>query len=295
MSPDSWELQQNFPLTDFSTMERRRTQVLLMESRIQRFYKASNFSTDWSITTEKWCLPMLFPDCNIHFLKYTQELQQTVFKFNNIEAMPVRPQPAADRSSHSNYELDSHCHHSKLSYNLAIYGMPNSMAWASGTDVINDLLAKPFYKQQEPLRLDHTEFRTHFTWQLATVGGSPATVILELVYASAKDRLFGRSPTEVTLSMRLFANSTQLAINHAEGLIEYLRYDAPSRFSTVAEVCAAFFVSVIVAVLFGFAYKRYACGHCCARKADQGDVEMDDIHLYQCVDQPAFFRCPNVL
>jgi len=147
MHPDSWELQQNFPLADFSTMDKRRAQVHLLDSRIRRFYEASNISTDWAITVEHWCLPTLFPDCSSHFLKYTSEWQQAVLKFNNLKTMLVKPQPAPGHTGNSKFELDSHCHHWKLSYNLAINGVPDSSTWSSGTDVINGMLAKPFYKK----------------------------------------------------------------------------------------------------------------------------------------------------
>jgi len=291
INPDSWELQQNFPISDFSSMERRRAQVLLMDSRIRRFYDSSNISTDWSITVEKWCLPLLYPDCSSHFLKYIHESHTAILKFNNVGPMTVRPQPDKDRNSHSKFELDGHCLHSKLSYNLAIGDVPTTSAWTSGTDVINPLLATPFYKRNEPLHLKHTEFRTHYSWQLPAVGGSPAVVILELVYASAQDRLYGRTPTDVTLSTRLVANTTLLAINHAEGLIEYLRYGSPSRFSGPGQMCTAFFLGAVALVLFGVAYNNYALSHCWARPATSTCIPTtDDLHLYHCIDQPTVFR-----
>jgi len=119
-------------------------------------------------------------------------------------------------------------------------------------------------------------------------------VILELVYASSADRLFGRRPTEVTLSTRLHAKTTPLAINHAEGLIEYLRFGSYSRFSGTGNVCAALFVCLLAFVAFGFAYKRYALGHCWAQKAGDVSPAGDELYFYQCVDHPTIFRCPNV-
>jgi len=268
-----------------------------MDSQIRQFYNASKINTDWSLTVEHWCLPLLFPDCQTHFLKYTHELHQAIFKFNNIGALTVRPEPASDSSSQSMFELDSHCMHSKLSYNLAINGVPNSSAWTSGTNSVNALLAKPFYKRDEPLRLKMTEFRTHYTWQLPDVGGSPAVLVLELVYGSSADRLFGRSPTEVTLSTRLLAKSTPLAINHAEGLIEYLRYGADSGTPSFSGIATGLLIGVFAMGFFGIAYSHYAGGGgCCGTRStvDPRCPTQDDLHMYQCVDQPTVFRFPNV-
>jgi uncharacterized membrane protein YidH (DUF202 family) len=293
--PDSWELQQQFPLADFSSMEQRQAQVLLMDSRIRRFYKSSNITTDWSVTVEHWCLPSLFQDCSKHFLKYTRESHQAVIKVNNVGATTALPKPGLNHSSRSKFELDSHCHHSKLSYNLQINSVPNTMDWASGTDAVNALLAKPFYKRTQPLSLKHTEFRTHYKWLLSDVGGSPAIVILELVYASAADRLFGRAPTEVTLSARLYAKSTQLAINHAEGLIEYLRYaaSAGSRFSGIGRTCIVLLAVVLALLGLGIAYRNYAAGHCWEWTKVDTSSRTVDCHLYQNLDNPTIFRSEN--
>jgi len=114
-------------------------------------------------------------------------------------------------------------------------------------------------------------------------------VILELCYVSEEDRVFGRNPNQVQLSIRLYANTTLLAIKHAEGLIEYLRHGAPSSFSNMSGKGVALIVGTLVVMIFGFAYVKYWAPQkdagCCAK--------LDDLHLYRSVDQPTIFRLPN--
>jgi hypothetical protein len=252
MHPNSWELQATLPFSDFSNMQQRQSQAARLESRIRRFYEVSNIEVDWSKTVERYCLPSLFPDCDTHFIKHIVESHQVILKFNNANTMHMRPQAAPNLKNQSKLEVDSHCSFSKLCYELKIDGAPTTSPWTSA-DLLNGLLAKPFYKKREPLLLNKTGFRTNYKYKLHGVGGSDADASLQLEYSSEKDRAFGENPIKVELSVRLGVDATFLAIRHAEGLLESLLEEDSG-------ISAVYFV-VIVVVIFACSFARYVYSH----------------------------------
>jgi hypothetical protein len=164
----------------------------------------------------------------------------------------MRPQAAPNLKNQSKLEVDSHCSFSKLCYELKIDGAPKISPWTSA-DLLNGLLAQPFYQKRAPLFLNRTGFRTNYKYKLHGVGGCDADASLQLEYSSEKDRAFGENPTKVELSVRLGANATFLAIRHAEGLLEFLLEED----SSIVAVC---FVAIVVAI-FAFAFARYVYSH----------------------------------